>query len=221
MAKSDFEDYGRRRRLYHVAFEEYDSLKTTYLKFYEASGAFKKRGRLLTYGSTVFGAALLFVIGAVLVRDVPSWGTNLAFLLSVIVAALSFVNAVDSPQRMSNVAYNSGQTLQRVYLDFHYFITVRIPDPDEDFRDLEEEYHRLLERKHIVNETTPQLGDKWYHRVKEYREDWEPRPLAEITGEDGEFEAEKDNSDEENGMIVRFKKRLKSPIVCIVRWCGF
>ncbi|SNZ12105.1 hypothetical protein SAMN06269185_1498 [Natronoarchaeum philippinense] len=220
MNKDDFDNFDRRDRLYRTAFEEYDSLKTTYLKFYAASSQLKKRGRLLTYGSTISGGILLFIIGSVILRDNPSWWNDVAFGLSIIVAALSFVNAVDNPQKQSNVCYNSGQTLQRVFLDFHYFITVRLPDPSEDLDDLEEEYERLLEEKHTVNETTPQLGDKWYHRVKERKGTWKPKPLLKVTGEDKEFRVD-DNSEEDEAKIEMIKSKAASPIRRILRWAGY
>lgn len=184
-------------------FEEYDSLKTTYMKFYAASSQLKKRGRVLTYSSTIAGGILLFIIGTVILRNEPSWWSDVAFGLSIAVAALSFVNAVDNPQMMSNVCYNSGQTLQRVFLEFHYMVTVRLPDPDENLAELEEDCERLLERKHTVNETTPQLGDKWYYRAKERRSGWEPKPLLQVTGEDGEFK--KESKDKKQGY---FRKLL-------------
>ena len=147
MEEDDFEDYERRKRLYYTAFEQYDSLEKTYKKFYEASSTLKRRGRVLTYSSTAFGAILLFIIGVIVVHGGPGWATDLAFTVSVIVATLSFFNAVDRPKRTSNVAYTSGQQLQRVFQEFHYFVTVRLPDPKEDLNKLEEEYERLLERK--------------------------------------------------------------------------
>lgn len=219
MGKEEFDDYERRKRLYRSAFEDYNSLKTTYLKFYTASDQLKRRGRVLTYGSTVSGGILLFIIGTVLVRDGPAWSTDLAFGLSMVVAALSFVNAVDNPQKLSNVCYNSGQTLQRVFYDFHYFVTVRLPDPDEDLDVLEEEYERLLERKHTVNETTPHLGEKWFHRAKEERKSWEPKPLWEITGENEEFAVE--GEEKQAGVPFRIKQSIVSPIRNAIRWLGY
>jgi len=223
MKKSDFDDYERRSRLYHTAFEEYDSLEITYKKFFAASDAFKRRGKVLTFSSTILSGVLLFIIGAVIVRGSPNWGTDVAFAASAAVAVLSFVNAVESPQKMSNVTYNSGQTLHRVFLEFHYFITVRLPDPDEDLEKLEAEYERLLERKHTVNETTPALGNKWYKRVKGDIEDWEPKPLTEITGEDGEFEVnnEEDEEDENRSWYSKASSYLHYPIIWVskkVNW---
>ena len=218
MSEDDFENFDRRVRLYHSAFEEYNSLHTTYQKFYEASDAYRKRGKFFTFSSTAFGGILLFIIGAVIVGNGPEWGTELAFGVSVVVASLSFINAVDSPQQMSNVAYNSGQTLQRVYLEFHYFVTVRLPDPEEDLDELEEEYMRLLERKHTVNETTPSIGGKWYRRVKEGDKSWKPKPLTEVTGEDGEFKFE---SDEETSRREKLKSYLLSPYRFVARSLGF
>lgn len=219
MDKSDYDEYERRLRVYHSAFEEYNSLYTTYQKFYTASDAFQKRANFLTLASTLLSGILLFVIGAVLVQRGPDWGTELAFGISVIVAGLSFVNAVENPHRMANVTYNSGQTLQRVYLEFHWFVTVRLPDPSEDIEDLEDEYERLLERKHTVNETTPSLGSKWYDRVKEDKNSWEPKPLTEITGKDGEFEVESDS--DEKSLAENIWGHISSPFSRIIRRLGF
>ena len=220
MEPDDYNDYDRRSRLYYSAFEEYDSLKTTYLKFYTASDTLKRRGRILTYGSTVAGGILLYIIGSAVTSDDPTQGLSLVFLLSGVVAALSFLNAVDNPQRMSNVCYNSGQTLQRVFLEFHNLVTVRLPDPEEELNELEKEYDRLLERKHTVNETTPQLGNKWYHRAKERRRSWEPKPLHEVTGKDKEF-VKKDDQDRNEGLKKRVRELCLSPIQSFVRWCGY
>lgn len=119
-SEEDYENYDRRRQLYHAAFEDYDSIKMTYYKFYTASDAMKRRGRVLTYGSTLFAAILLLIIGNIVVRGGPEWGTDLAFAVSVIVGTLSFFNAVDRPKRKSNIIYKSGQQLQRVYQEYHY-----------------------------------------------------------------------------------------------------
>lgn len=222
MDEDDFKDYERRTRLYHNAFEEYDSLKTTYTQFYEASSSLKRRGHVVTYGSTLFGAILLYLVGTVALEGGSGFKTELVFAVSIAVTALSFYNAVDSPQQMANVTYNSGQTLQRVFLDFHYFITVELPEPDNDIEELEGQYERLLERKHTVNETTPQLGNKWYRRVKEGRDSWEPIPLTEITGEDKEFVKEDDGDEEESeGIIQRAWSGVTSPAGRILRFFGF
>lgn len=211
-SEEDYENYDRRRQLYHAAFEDYDSIKMTYYKFYTASDAMKRRGRVLTYGSTLFAAILLLIIGNIVVRGGPEWGTDLAFAVSVIVGTLSFFNAVDRPKRKSNILYKSGQQLQRVYQEYHYFVTVRLPDPDEDLQELENEYQKLRERKNIVNEATPQLGGKWYRRVKESRVDWEPKPLYEVTGKDGEFEIDGGNKSTDDS--VGYSRK-------VIRWIGF
>ena len=132
------------------------------------------------------------------------------------VATLSFFNAVDSPQRASNVTYNSGQQLQRVYMDFHQFVTIQLPDPDEELEELEEEFDRLIEMKNTVNETTPKLGDKWYYRAKEKRSSWEPKPLTEVTGKDGEFSIDKEESRKRS-----VSDRLSYSVRKIIRWFGF
>ena len=114
-SEEDYENYDRRRQLYHAAFEDYDSIKMTYYKFYTASDAMKRRGRVLTYGSTLFAAILLLIIGNIVVRGGPEWGTDLAFAVSVIVGTLSFFNAVDRPKE-SQIYYTNLGNNYSVYI---------------------------------------------------------------------------------------------------------
>lgn len=201
-------------------FEEYNSLYVTYNKFYIASEALKRRGVVLTYGSTVSSGFLLFVVGSIITTGSPAWAESFGFGLSVIVAGLSFLNAVDNPHEKSNVCYNSGQTLQELYLEFGQMITIRLPDSDECLDELESDCETLIDRKNTVNETTPQLGDKWYRRVKKQRNtNWEPKPLNEITGEDGEFEKEPDDT-ETNSDSSSFRK-IKTTLISIIYWFGY
>jgi hypothetical protein len=108
--------------------------------------------------------------------------------------------------------------LQRVYHEFHKFVTVRLPDPNEDITELEQRYDELLERKHTVNESVPQLGEKWFDRAKEDRSTWEPKPLSEITGEDGEFIVEEQETLHPTERVRNvFTAVFRKPI----RWLGY
>lgn len=220
----DDEEYEERRiRLYHRIFEEYNSLYITYNKYYTASDSLKRRGTVLTYAATISSGILLFLIGSIVTTDSTGGATNLALGISAIVAAISFINAVDSPQRLSNVYYNSGQILQELYLQFDYMVTIRLPDKSENLSELEEDCEQLISQKNTINEATPQLGNKWYKRVKEERTtSWEPKPLSEVTGEDGEFEEEEKGNNEKNtGYILTARTWILQLYSKPFHWLGY
>lgn len=174
----------RRRHLYDYFFEEFSNQYINYKKYYIASSGLGKWGRRVNYSTTIMSALLLALIGTITTSvqlELTGW---LPLAVSVLTAALAFVNAVGNFQLRSNQYYNAGQQHQHLFEKMEHFATVRLPDPNENIKQLEYDATLLLEEKNRLNESTPQISNRWYNKVKDKNQlNWEQVPLEEVPGE--------------------------------------
>lgn len=126
--------------------------------------------------------------------EVGSWATLASFVLSALVAASSYVNSSANFYGQSNVYYNAGQIHHNLFSEMDHMVKVRFPDPSEDVSQIEEDCRELISRKNELNESTPQLPDKWYRKLRQERDvDWKPRNLTEIRDGIWDFTSEQDD----------------------------
>lgn len=174
----------RRKRLYDYFFEEFNNQYINYKKYYKASGALDKWGKWVNYSTTAVSALLLAIIGTITTSSQLELSGWIPVTVSAITAVLAFVNAVGNFQLRSNQYYNAGQQHQHLFEKMEHFITVRLPDSNENINQLEYDAIQLLDEKNRLNESTPQMSNKWYKKVKKENDlDWEKVPLEDVPGE--------------------------------------
>lgn len=184
----------KRERLYNWFFRQYRAQNINYRKYYKASEGARKWGWVFGNFSTVGGGILLILIGGILTGEVGSWATLASFVLSALVAASSYVNSSANFYGQSNVYYNAGQIHHNLFSEMDHMVKVRFPDPSEDVSQIEGDCRELISRKNELNESTPQLPDEWYRKLRQERDvDWKPRSLTEIRDGIWDFTSEQDD----------------------------
>lgn len=197
----------RRKRLYYWFFVEYRAQNINYRKYYRASEGTRKWGWVFSNFSTVGGALLLILIGGILTGEIGSWATLVSFALSALVAASSYINSSANFYERSNVYYNAGQIHHNLFSEMDHLVKVRLPDQTADLDQIEKNCRELISRKNELNESTPQLPDKWYEKLRRERDvDWEPNSLEEIR--DGVWDFTTGDKKSSTGIAARIRSRI-------------
>lgn len=171
----------RRTRIYKDCFNEYKAQYINYQKYYLAANVLSNARSALNVYGTVAGAGLLVLIAWIFRASDPGVWTPISLILSASISVSSFLSfSVDWEDR-SNIYYREGQNHQNLYKKFNYLVKIRMPDPSENDRDLEDRYKELIENKNDLNMETSQLDQFWYKLLKFRKDlDWDRPPLHEL-----------------------------------------
>ena len=124
------------------------------------------------------------IIGGIVTNQLPAWGNFVAFGLSTVVATLAFVNAVTNYDSKSVQYMNAGRRHDDLFTEFNYLIEVRLPDPSEDLDEIESECKKMVDKRKELDRSTPNVGQKWYRKVKREKDiHWDRPPLHKVKEE--------------------------------------
>lgn len=204
MASSSSTYTNERKRLYKRFAHHYRSQYINYEKYYLASDCIKTKGKVFDWATTLVAAILLILISGAVRGLEASIIDVVILLLSAAVAALSFATAIGGWKRLASEYYKAGQIHDDLYSEFDKMVKERLPDPNEDDKELKKDCEMLLKRKEELNKATPQLASKWYYRLME-RDDgleWEEKSLTDLKGGDSSFY----DDDVEMDGLLKFKR---------------
>ena len=180
--KSPFSD--EHRRLYRWFFKEYNNQYINYEKYYEASDHYQHRAKQVRWGTGILSSIVIILVLAIVQGFYSDILTPAAVGLSLLTGAISLIGTIGDFERKYITYYNSGQEHDDLYSKFDKMIKVKLPDPNANLDELQEECDRLIEKKDELNGLTPQLEGRWYDKMIEERGKdavhWEPQSLEEM-----------------------------------------
>ncbi|WP_339106356.1 hypothetical protein [Haloterrigena salinisoli] len=162
-------DYQLRKQLYDQAGSVKWGLFYTYKRNYVAAEWVGRFGWALDIFIVFIGSILLYITTR---EGTPDFALFRPFSalsptdLALIILIGSLLSSFYGPKLRSRDYYNAGQELQELTDEVDYFICQRLTDPDVSIQDLQEEFNTLQDRRHRLNQSTPQLGGHWYRLMK-------------------------------------------------------
>ena len=172
------------RRLYRWFFKEYNNQYINYEKYYEASDHYQRRAKQVRWGTGILSSLIIIFVLAIVQGIHPDFLTSAAVGLSLLTGAISLIGSIGDFERKYITYYNSGQEHDDLYSEFDKMIKVKLPDPNANLDELQEECDRLIEKKDELNGLTPQLEGRWYDKMIEERGKeavhWDPQSLEEM-----------------------------------------
>lgn len=184
-------DWKARERIFDRAVDHRGSVYYTYQRNYFAAKCVGWLGWSLDVFTAILGGVLIFVLRSGNIQDGPTY-------LAVGILVSSLISSFYGPKLRSRDYYQAGQEHQELYDKFEDFVQFDIPDPSNTNNELRKEIEEINQRRHQLNQSTPQLGGIWYYTMKmvekiknkysnwmpwKESEDWEADTYEEIIPE--------------------------------------
>jgi len=159
--------------------------------------------------TAILGGVLIFVLRNGNILQGPTY-------LAVGILVSSLISSFYGPKLRSRDYYQAGQEHQELYDEFEDFVQFDISDPSNTNQEFRHQVETLNQRRHQLNQSTPQLGGIWYYTMKlvdkienqysnwipwKENEHWEPDKYEDIIPESASMQAESPSTD---------KNRLRS-----------
>lgn len=166
-------DYSVNRETLHTQFlTQYEKQNINYRKFYLASDYLHKRAKRIDIALVIVGGLLLFVLSSIVSgltrgQSESSPALLVSLVLSALVTALSIIDMSEDWGGLAKEYHNCGRAHQHLFSEFDYVIRTQFPDQENvDIDSLKSEYERLMAEKNRLNTASPQITNKWYHKLQ-------------------------------------------------------
>lgn len=152
-------DWEARRKFFDKALDHRGSVYYTYERNYFAAKCVGWLGWILDGITALFGGVLIYVLQT-------NVDEQASVYLAIGILSTSLISSFYGPKLRSRDYYKAGQEHQELYDGFDHFIHFDISSPAVSNDELQKRLHELNDRRHRLNQSTPQLGGVWYYSMK-------------------------------------------------------